>query len=64
MAVLGYLTNLKRSPGLLVQFLVHFVAFGALSMDKVQCHIFFLSEDIKQNVLISLQRLMNFKTYL
>ena len=70
MAVLGYLTNLKRSLGLLVHFLVllyllvHFVAFGALSVDKVQCHIFFLSEDIKQNVLISLQRLMNFKIYL
>ena len=59
MAVLGYLAKLKRGLGL---------AFGAyflhdLSINipylilyrwtKFQCHILLLSEDIKQNVLLS-----------
>ena len=61
MAVLGYLPKLKRSLG--VAFHVHFLhdfspkkcfLFDTLSMDKVsKCHIFFPSQDIKQNMLLS-----------
>ena len=58
MAVLGYLPNLKRGPGL--AFGAHFQYYfrikmflNTLSIDKVQCYIFFPSEDIKQNVLLS-----------
>ena len=58
MTVLGYLSNLKRGPEL--AFGAHFQYYfsikmflNTLSIDKVQCYIFFPSEDIKQNVLLS-----------
>ena len=58
MAVLGYLANLKR--GLELAFGAHFqyyfsikMFFNTLLIDKVQCYIFFSSQDIKQNLLLS-----------
>ena len=58
MTVLGYLPNLKRGLGL--AFGAHFQYYfsikmflNTLSIDKVQCYIFFPSQDIKQNVLLS-----------
>ena len=58
MTVLGYLPNLKRGLGL--AFGAHFQYYfsikmflNTLSIDKVQCYIFFLFQDIKQNVLLS-----------
>ena len=58
MAVLGYLPNLKRCPGL--AFGAHFQYYfcikmflNNLSIDKVQCYIFFPSQNIKENVLLS-----------
>ena len=58
MTVLGYLPNLKRGLGL--AFGAHFQYYfsikmflNTLSIDKVQCYIFFPSQDIKQNMLLS-----------
>ena len=58
MAVLGYLPNLKRGLGL--AFGAHFQYYfpikmflNTLSIDKVQCSIFFPFQDIKQNVSLS-----------
>ena len=56
MAVLGYLPKLKRGLGLASD--AHFCMifqetcslFNALSIAKFQCHTFFPSQDIKQNV--------------
>ena len=45
MGILGYLLKLKRDLGLAFGSL-----FNTLSMDKFQCHIFFPSQDIKQNL--------------
>ena len=56
MTVLGYLPNLKRGLGL--AFGAHFQYYfsikmflNTLSIDKVQCYIFFPSQDIKQSVI-------------
>ena len=71
MAVLGYVAKLKRGMGL---------AFGAYSLHdaqkknvpylifyqwtEFQCHIFFPSQDIKQNVLLrSYDEVINFKIF-
>ena len=57
MAVLGYSAKLKRGLGL--AFGAHFLRdFSILSLilyqwAKFQCHILFLSQDFKQNVLSS-----------
>ena len=58
MAVLGYLPKLKR--GLRIAFDAHFqhnysrkMFLNTLSIDKVQCYIFFPSQDFKRNVLLS-----------
>ena len=59
MAVLGYLPKLKR--GLVLAFGAHFlhnffknVPYLILyQWTKFQCHTFFSSQDIKQNVLLS-----------
>ena len=60
MAVLGYLPKLKRGLGLV--FGAHFLhdfsikVFSYLILyqwAKFQCHIFFPSQDIKQNVLLN-----------
>ena len=59
MALLSYLSDLKRVPGLafaarfLRDFSIKYSLLNTLSLDKVQCHIFFPSQDIKQNVLLS-----------
>ena len=58
MTVLGYLPNLKRGLGLAfgAHFQYHFsikMFLNALSIDKVQYYIFFPSQDIKQDVLLS-----------
>ena len=55
-AVLGYLTKLKRDLGLAfgAHFLMIFMykrsLFNSLSVKKIQCHTLFLSQ--KQNVLL------------
>ena len=58
MAVLGYLAKLKR--GLWLAFGVHFLHDFSIEIfhilhqwTKFQCHTLFLSQDIKQNVLLS-----------
>ena len=58
MTVLGYLSNLKRGPEL--AFGAHFQYYfsikmflNTLSIDKVQCYIFFPSQGIKKMVLLS-----------
>ena len=60
MAVLEFLSKLKRNPG--VAFDAHFLydfsikLFPHLTLHqwpKFQCHTFFSSQDIKQNVLYS-----------
>ena len=60
MAVLGYLPKLKR--GLRLAFGAHFLHYFFLTnvpflilylWKKFQCHTFFPSQDIKQNVLLS-----------
>ena len=56
MAVLDYLSKLKRGLGLAfgAYFLHKNVSYLILYLwTKFQCHTFFLSEDIKQNVLLS-----------
>ena len=60
MSVLGYLTKLKRGIGLTlgVHFLHDFFHQNILYLilyqwTKFQCHTLFLSQDIKQNVLLS-----------
>ena len=59
MAVLSYLAKLERGLGLafgahfLHDFTIKCSLFNSLSMDKVQCHTLFLSQDIKRNVLSS-----------
>ena len=49
MAVLAYVPKLKRCLGL--AFSEHFLHFHIVT--KFQCHTFFLSQNIKQNVLLS-----------
>ena len=57
MAVLGYLPKLKRDLGLalgahfLHDFLILYLILYLWA--KFQCHTFFLTQDIKQNVLLS-----------
>ena len=60
MAVLGYLSELKRSLGL--AFIAHFLLFFFKKINsylilyqwiKFHCHTFFPSDDIKQNLLLS-----------
>ena len=60
MSALGYLTKLKRGIGLTlgVHFLHDFFHQNILYLilyqwTKFQCHTLFLSQDIKQNVLLS-----------
>ena len=60
MAVLGYLPKLESGLGLVffgAHFQHHFSIkcslLNTLSIDKVQCYIFFPSQDTKQNVLLS-----------
>ena len=54
MAVLSHLPNLKRGLGAHFQYYSSIKMFlNALSIDKVQCYIFFPSQDIKQNMLLS-----------
>ena len=58
MVVLDYLTNLKRDIGLAFGAHFHYHLFikmflNTLSNDKGQCYIFFPSQDIKENVLLS-----------
>ena len=60
MAVLGYLAKLKRGLGLpfgahfLHDFSIKKVPYLILyQWTKFQCHTLFLSQDIKQNVLLS-----------
>ena len=59
MAVLGYLTKLKRGLGLAfgAYFLHNFSIKNVLylilyQLTKIQCHTLFLSQDIKQNMLL------------
>ena len=57
MSVLGYLSKLKRS--LELAFEAHFLHVSFMQMlilyqlTKFQCHIYFPSQDIKQNLLLS-----------
>ena len=58
MAVFGYLPKLKKGLGL--AFGSHFqhhlstkMFLNTVSIDKVQCYIFFSSQGIKQNALLS-----------
>ena len=57
MAVSVYLPKLTR--GLVLAFDAHFLydfsikVFLTPAIDKVQCYIFFVSQNIKQNVLLS-----------
>ena len=51
MAVLGYLPKLKEDLGL--AFGAHFRHEFSINWKKFQCHTFFPSHDIKQNVLLS-----------
>ena len=59
MAVLGYLTKLKRGLGLasdahfLHDFPIKYSLLNTLSMTKFQYHTFFPSQDMKQNVSLS-----------
>ena len=59
MALLGYLSNLKRVLGLafaarfLRDFSIKYSLLNTLPLDKVQCLILFSSQDIRQNVLLS-----------
>ena len=59
MAVFDYLAKLKRGLGLafaahfLHDFFIKISFFNSPSMDKVSSHTLFLSQDIKQNVLLS-----------
>ena len=59
MAVLGYLPNLKGDLRLafgapfLHDFSKKYFLLNTLSMDKVQWHTFFPSQNIKENVLLS-----------
>ena len=56
MAVLDYLLKLRRGPGLAfsAEFLHENLPYIILyRLAKFQCHIFFPSRDIKQNVLLS-----------
>ena len=59
MAVLGYLPKFKRDLGLalcanfLHDFFHKYVSYLILNLwTKSQCHIFFPSQDIKQNMLL------------
>ena len=61
MAVLGYLEKLKMRLGLAFRphFLHDFFCKNVPHLilyqwTKIQCHIFFLSQDVKQNVFLSL----------
>ena len=53
MAILGYLPKLKRGLELAFGALFLRVFFLIQMFFKFQCHIFFPSQDIKQNVLLS-----------
>ena len=58
MSVLGYLAKIKRSLGLFfgahfVHDFVHVPYLILYQWTKFQCHTLFLSQDIKQNVLLS-----------
>ena len=55
MAFLGYLPKLKRGLGIAsgAHFLHDFPYLILYQWTKFQCHTFFPSQDIKQNVLLS-----------
>ena len=59
MALLSYLSNSKRvlelafAAPFLRNFSIKYSLLNTLSLDKVQYHIFFPSQDIKQNILLN-----------